>query len=212
MYQRPPALPDAMLAPLQALLNRNIQASTPARHLLPQLAGKVLAVSLKGTPLALYMQFNDSGALLSFTPAEDPDVILTGGLFALARLTGDDASLALRSGEVDLLGEPELAQTIQTLLQHAHPDWEEELSRLIGDVAAHQVGNFARSLFGWGRQAGESMQRNTAEYLQEESRDLVAPAEAREYCAGVDEARDGVERAAARLDRLEQRLNAGRDT
>jgi len=212
MDQRPPSLPDVLLAPLQALLNRNIQASTPARDLLPHLAGKVLAVSLKGTPLALYMQFNDSGAELRFTAAADPDLILTGGLFALARLTGDDASQALQSGDVDLLGEPELAKTIQALLQHAHPDWEEELSRLIGDVAAHQVGNFTRSLFGWGQQAGESMQRNTAEYLQEESRDLVAPAEAREYFAGVDEARDGVERAAARLNRLEQRLNAERDT
>ncbi|MCJ7556127.1 MAG: SCP2 sterol-binding domain-containing protein [Gammaproteobacteria bacterium] len=212
MDQRSPSLPDALLAPLQALLNRNIQASTPARGLLPQLAGKVLAVSLKGTALALYMQFNDSGAELRFTATADPDVILTGGLFALARLTGEDASQALLSGDVDLLGEPELAKTIQALLQHAHPDWEEELSRLIGDVAAHQVGNFARSLFGWGQQAGESMQRNTAEYLQEESRDLVAPAEAREYFAGVDEARDGVERAAARLNRLEQRLNAERDT
>jgi ubiquinone biosynthesis protein UbiJ len=211
MYPRPPALPDALLAPLQALLNRNIQASTPARELLPELTDKVLAVSLKGTPLAMYMQFDESGARLRFSHDADPDVILTGGLFGLARLAGDDANRALQSGEVDLLGNADTAQAIQSLLQHAHPDWEEELSRLIGDVAAHQVGNFTRSLFGWGRQASESVQRNAAEYLQEESRDLVAPAEAREFCTRVDDVREATDRAAARLDRLEQRLKSERD-
>jgi ubiquinone biosynthesis protein UbiJ len=211
MISPPPALPDALLAPLQALLNRNIQASTPARDLLPELDNKVLAVSLKGTPIALYMRFHANGAQLAFTPPSDPDVILTGGLFGLARLAGDDASQALQSGEVDLLGDAETAQAVQALLKHAHPDWEEELSRLIGDVAAHQVGNFARSFLGWGQQAGATVQRNAAEYLQEESRDLVAPAEAREFCADVDSVREATDRAAARLDRLEQHLKSERD-
>lgn len=206
MELRPPPLPDVLLKPLQDMISRNIMDSTPARELLPGLADRVLGVYLKDTPLALHMQFTDQGVTLSFAPPADPDVILTGGLLGLARLTGEDASEAFRSGAVELIGEAEMAHTIQELLQHAHPDWEEELSRLVGDVAAHQVGNFARSIFGWGRQAGESVKRNATEYLQEESRDLVAPAEARDFCNNVDTVRDDVERAAARLDRLEKQL------
>lgn len=206
MELRPPPLPDVLLKPLQDMISRNIMDSTPARELLPGLADRVLGVYLKDTPLALHMQFTDRGVTLSFAPPADPDVILTGGLLGLARLTGEDASEAFRSGAVELIGEAEMAHTIQELLQHAHPDWEEELSRLVGDVAAHQVGNFARSIFGWGRQAGESVKRNATEYLQEESRDLVAPAEARDFCNNVDTVRDDVERAAARLDRLEKQL------
>ena len=206
MELRPPPLPDVLLKPLQDMISRNIIDSTPARELLPGLADRVLGVYLKDTPLALHMQFTDRGVTLSFAPPADPDVILTGGLLGLARLTGEDASEAFRSGAVELIGEAEMAHTIQELLQHAHPDWEEELSRLVGDVAAHQVGNFARSIFGWGRQAGESVTRNATEYLQEESRDLVAPAEARDFCNNVDTVRDDVERAAARLDRLEKQL------
>lgn len=198
----PPA-PDLLLAPLQELLNRNIQASTPARQCLPELADRVLAVSLRDTPMALYMQFGEAGVNLHFSAPADPDVILTGGISGLARLAGEDAGAALQSGEVQLHGDPELARTIQSLLQHSRPDWEEELSRLVGDVAAHQVGNLVRGMFSWGRQAGESLQRNAAEYLQEESRDLVAPAEARAFIRAVDTLRDDVERVAARLDRLQ---------
>ncbi len=212
MDLRPPPLPDVLLRPLQELINRNIMDSTPARELLPSLADRVLGVYLKDTPIALHMLFHDSGVTLSFAPPADPDVILSGGLLGLARLTGDDAGEAFRSGAVELIGEAEMAHTIQELLQHAHPDWEEELSRLVGDVAAHQVGNMARGIFGWSKQAGESVQRNATEYLQEESRDLVAPAEARDFCDTVDTVRDDVERAAARLDRLEKQLNTVRES
>jgi ubiquinone biosynthesis protein UbiJ len=46
---------------------------------------------------------------------------------------------------------------------------------------------------------------NTAEYLQEESRALPAALEAQAFYDDVDRLRDGVERAAARLARLERR-------
>ena len=38
-------------------------------------------------------------------------------------------------------GDAEIAEGFQELLRAARPDLEEELSRQIGDVAAHQVGN-----------------------------------------------------------------------
>jgi ubiquinone biosynthesis protein UbiJ len=46
---------------------------------------------------------------------------------------------------------------------------------------------------------------NTAEYLQEESRVVPAALEAQAFYDDVERLRDGVERAAARLARLERR-------
>jgi len=197
------ALPDVLLAPLQAMLNRNILASTPARAMLDQLDGQVLALRLRNTPLALYIHAGPGGVLLGFQPADEPAVMISGGLLGMTRLAGEDAEEILRSGLVQMDGDPELGRQFQELLQHARPDWEEELSRLLGDVAAHQLGNMARGLLSWSRLAGQSIQRNAAEFLQEESRDLVAPEEAREFMQQVDILRDDVERAAARLKRLE---------
>jgi ubiquinone biosynthesis protein UbiJ len=199
-----PALPDLLLAPLESLLNRNILGSTPAREMLPRLDGRVLALCLKDTPLAIYMRAGPEGVSLGFQSAELPCVVMRGGLLGMSRLAGgDDAEEILRSGLVQLDGDPELGRQFQELLQHARPDWEEELSRLLGDVAAHQIGNLARGLFSWGRQTGQTLQSNAAEFLQEESRDLVAPEEAREFMQQVDTLRDDVERAAAQLKRLE---------
>jgi ubiquinone biosynthesis protein UbiJ len=45
-----------------------------------------------------------------------------------------------------------------------------------------------------------------SEYLQEESRDLVAKPEVEEFLQGVDRVRDTAERVEARLARIEQRM------
>ena len=52
------------------------------------------------------------------------------------------------------------------------------------------------------RTAGE----NIAEYLQEESRDLVNKTELEEFLQGVDMLRETADRVEARIARLEQRL------
>ena len=58
------------------------------------------------------------------------------------------------------------------------------------------------------RQAGNNRTagENIAEYLQEESRDLVNKIELGEFLRGVDELRETADRVEARLGRLEQRV------
>jgi ubiquinone biosynthesis protein UbiJ len=63
----------------------------------------------------------------------------------------------------------------------------------------------ARELRGWGQRARHSLARSTAEYFQEESRDLAAPAEVHEFCQQVDELANAVARAEARLNQLRER-------
>jgi ubiquinone biosynthesis protein UbiJ len=79
---------------------------------------------------------------------------------------------------------------------------EEGLSRWVGDIAAHQIGRVLRGAAGWGEQAGETLAANVREYLQEESRDLVARAEMEAFSTSVNEARDRVEALTARLQKL----------
>jgi ubiquinone biosynthesis protein UbiJ len=99
-------------------------------------------------------------------------------------------------------------RAFKSLLDNLDIDWEEQLSRVVGDVAAHQVGNVVRSAMAWGKQALDTLGRDAAEYFQEESEDLVRPAEVSEFLDQVDVLRDDAERLAARVNRLEQRLVA----
>ena len=99
-----------------------------------------------------------------------------------------------------------LAQQFQKLLRFGRPDLEEELSGVIGDVAAHGIGRFVRGIEEWGREARSTMRQNVSEYLQEESRTVPGRHEVDGFRESVNTLRDDVARFEARLRKLEQEL------
>jgi ubiquinone biosynthesis protein UbiJ len=191
---------------LEAILNRNVADSRRAQALARQLDGRVVSLVVEGTPLAIFLRA--TGGRLALAPRHDgvADATISGTPIALLALAGRRAEGALRGGGVRIEGDAEVAQRFRELLTEAQPDFEEELSRVIGDVAARQVANFARGFLDWGRRASGSFAGSVAEYLQEEGRDLPTRTEVEEYLAGVDRLRDDVERLEARLSRLETRV------
>ena len=195
---------EALLRPIAEVLNRNIAETTPARELATQLDGKTIAIRVRDTALAMYFVFDQDIVTLATEFDADPDVVITGSLVTLARMAGGAGAQAIRDGDIDLTGDAATAQRFQTLLDHAKPDVEEELSRVIGDVAAHQLAEFARGVGNWVRGARSTMGDNIREYLQEERRDLPTRYEVEQFSQQVGKLRDDVERIAARLKRLER--------
>ncbi|HSN71854.1 MAG TPA: SCP2 sterol-binding domain-containing protein, partial [Steroidobacteraceae bacterium] len=171
--------------------------------------GKVLAIHVLGLPLSVF--FRSLGDTLAVTLTYDgtPDAALSGSPIGLLNLIGAEPESGLRSGSVRIEGDAEIAQGFRDLLQAAEPDLEEELARVIGDVAARQVGTMARGAFAFSRRAALTFAENVAEYLKEESRDLPVRTEVEEFIESVDELRDDVDRIEARLALLEQRAGAG---
>jgi len=192
-------------APLASVLNRNIAQSSAARALCRRLEGKVLSVRFANTPFGISFRSDGERMTLDTEVPEVANATLTGSPFSLMQLASPKPEAALRSGAVHIEGDAEVAQTFSELLKHARPDLEEELSRVIGDVAAHQVGNVARSALSFGKRAADTLAQNVSEYLTEEGRDLPTRTEADEFIAGVDKLRDDVERLEARLAQLERR-------
>ena len=192
---------DAALRPVARLLNRNIGAITPARELCAELAGKVIAVRVEKTALATHFIVGEEALELTASTDLEADVVITGSLLALARMAGDSGESAIRDGDLDLTGDAETAQQFQQLLEYAKPDIEEELSGVVGDVAAHRLGEMARGLGRWGREARATMGANIREYLQEESRDAPSRYEVERFAAAVGTLRDDVDRLEARIRR-----------
>ena len=193
------------LAPLESVLNRNIVGSSTARGLCKRLEGKIMTLRFSGLPLSISLHCDGERIALDTQATQAANATLSGNPLSLMQLAGATPQTALRSGAVHIEGDAEVAQTFSELLQHARPDLEEELSRVVGDVMAHQVGNAARSALAFGRRAADTFAQNVAEYLQEEGRDLPTRIEADEFITAVDKLRDDVERFDARLAHLERR-------
>jgi ubiquinone biosynthesis accessory factor UbiJ len=193
-----------LLERLEEALNRNVAESRKAQALCRQLDGRVVSLAVTGTPLEFFFSAKDGRLTLS--PRNEgaaADAALSGTPIALLALAGPRAEGALRGGGVRIEGDAEVAQRFRDLLGHAQPDFEEELARVIGDVAARNLANLARGFLDFGRKAGRSLAGNVSEYLQEEGRDLPTRTEVEEFLVGVDRLRDDVERLDARLARVE---------
>ena len=188
---------------LQDLLNRSIEASGRARELCRQLDGLTMSLAVEGTPVRICMAVTGEQVALTPDPARPADASIAGTPFALLALAGPEAEDSMRRGSVRIEGDAEIAQKFRELLRYARPDFEEELSRVFGDVAAHNLANLARGFFAWGRRASDSLATNVAEYLQEEGRDVPTRVELDEFLADVDRLRDDVDRFEVRVARLE---------
>lgn len=193
----------ALLGQLATVLNRNVAQSDRATQLARQLEGRVLGLRLEGTPITLFFRLADGRVAIDTRHEGAADASLSGTPLGLLSLAGPGAADRMRSAGIRISGDAEVAQRFQGLLQQAQPDFEEELARVVGDVAAHQVANVARGLLDWGRKAADSFSMNVAEYLQEEGRDVPSRVELEEFLEAVDHLREAADRFEARVTRLE---------
>jgi ubiquinone biosynthesis accessory factor UbiJ len=203
---------ERLLQPLVTLANRQIRMKTPARELAEELQGSVVGIRVRDTALTMYFHVADGEISVTGDFAGVPDAVITGSLLTLAQMAGQSGESAVRDGSLELAGDAALAQSFQQLLWHARPDIEEELSGVVGDVAAHGLGDLARSVTAWSREAQSTLRQNLSEYLQEESRAVPSRYEADRFRGEVEAIRDDVARLEARVQRLEQNMEADRDS
>jgi ubiquinone biosynthesis protein UbiJ len=201
-----PATP-AWIAAVESILNRSIGRSQKAQAAARRLNRTSLEVHAEGFARIRAAVCADRIAL-STGGGIDADALISGSPFALLKLIGEGAGGTGATGSrvgARVAGDAEIAARYRELFALARPDLEEELSRLIGDLPARRLSLAAQGAIGWLGRAGRSARENVAEYLQEESRDLVARPEVEEFLQGVDRLRDTADRVEARLARIEQR-------
>jgi ubiquinone biosynthesis protein UbiJ len=136
--------------------------------------------------------------------AEEVDATISGTLSALGLMGLSSTPMrAIFSGEVKIEGDIHLAHQFQQLFQKLDIDLEEKLSHYTGDIIAHKIGNLFRTGFNWTEESITTFKLNSKEFLQQETRDLPAEAEANIFYQKVDEIRSDFDRLSARIDQLE---------
>lgn len=198
---------DLGYAGLEAALNGYLGLDPVTRQRLAALHGRTVGVEMAGLGLTLFFTADETGVLQVYGRHEgEPDCWLRGTPLDLLRAGDREAGAEqLFSQRVRIEGDSGLAQRFGAILGDVDIDWEEHLSRIVGDVAAHEVGSAARAARELGQRTGRTAEQNLREYLQEESRLLPTRYEVNEFLDAVDVLRDDVERLAARVERLRNR-------
>jgi ubiquinone biosynthesis protein UbiJ len=200
-----PATPP-WLAAAEAMLNRSIDASSQATELAHRLDSHSLRFEVDGW-MKVRAAVHGGRLSLAAADAEEADAVITGSVQALlSMLRTARPTAAEQRATVTIRGDAEVANLYRQLFLAARPDPEEELSRWIGDAPARTVSRLAGGVIGWARRTHRVFGENLAEYLQEESRDLVTKPEVEEFLEGVDQVRESADRVEARLRALQQRL------
>jgi ubiquinone biosynthesis accessory factor UbiJ len=212
------AATPAWLAAVEALLNRGVHASMRATAIARRLDGTALRLDIEGiasiriSVVGGRLSLIDAGSPLDAEADGSADAAIVGSPRALLRLAagtgwgGAAGRHTDRGAAAMVTGDAEIANSYRELLALARPDLEEELSRLVGDVPARRLSQFALKTLEWARRARRTAGENIAEYLQEESRDLVNKPELDEFLQGVDTLRETADRVDARIARLERRM------
>jgi len=111
-------------------------------------------------------------------------------------------------GQIGIEGQADLAGAVDELFRTLRWDFEEDLSRVFGDVVAHRLAAGGRDLAAWQRDAVQRLAENLAEYWSEERPLLVRPADAEKLYREsrvLQEEVAGLEGRIAQLERLARR-------
>lgn len=189
--------------PFVAAVNHLLAGADWARRKLAPHAGKVAAFDV--FPARLAVEISAEGTLTAARADAPAAVSIRLTHLNLLELLAGGAD-SWRSAEVE--GDAEFAAAISQVAAHLRWDAEEDLSRVVGDIAAHRLAGAGRAAAAWPRQAARSLAENVAEYLTEEAQLLVTPLQASEFVREVDALRDDAERLEKRIERL-ARLSAG---
>jgi ubiquinone biosynthesis protein UbiJ len=118
-------------------------------------------------------------------------------LFRLAVLRDESARRLIR-----IEGDAALAAAFVGVLSNLRWDVEEDLSRVVGDVAARRAVRTGAAFYQWQAQVISNLASSVAEYAIEEQPLLAGRDALRQFAADVDVLREDVDRLGKRIELL----------
>ncbi|MFQ3334264.1 MAG: ubiquinone biosynthesis protein UbiJ [Woeseiaceae bacterium] len=184
---------DKTLQPFINMVNRQIAEKTPAFDLSKELEGKVISMKIRDTEHHLDFIMIEN-KLQAVNDSDDHDVQITGSLLTFTSLIKNSPEEAVRDGLLNFQGDIGTGQKFQELMRYAKPDFEEELSRVFGDMAAQNIGKVNSKVSHWVKDSKNILEQNISEYLQEEQKILPSQYEFNKFQVAVNKLRDDVDR------------------
>jgi ubiquinone biosynthesis protein UbiJ len=188
---------QALPAPLQATINHLLGQASWAREKLAPFAGH--AAQIKLPPFEAAFLIGPDGCISAPEPDANLEVSISlPAATPLLALQGKDA--VMRAARIE--GSAEFAEALGFVIRNLRWDAEEDLSTVVGDIAAHRIVTGTKEFVGWQQQAAQNLAANLAEYFTEEQPLIAKQADIAEFSSDIDRLRDDVARLEKRLQRL----------
>ena len=195
---------------LEIALNRLLALDPDTQSDLARLQGRRISLALEAPPLALEISVDGQQLRVGPVQAEEADLgiraTLSGALSQLPFLRPGNAAPV---GKVRINGDAELARTLQQLAKGFDPDWEKPFADAFGSILGPQIARILREAFQSGTTLAKNFAHDAADFVTEESRDVLGKAELAAFNDDVDHLRDDAERLIARVANLRGRLGDG---
>jgi len=180
-------------------MNKSLSYDVVSVKKLDAFDNKLIKVELDATPFIFYIHVKNRKIHLSKGHTGDVDTTIKGTPMSLFAMNAEEPIAGIKNVQIN--GDANTGQFFAKWLKNLKPDWEEAWCDLLGDGMGVRVSKIAKGVLDFGQKFKDSMIRNTNEYLVEESRDLIAPAEMEIFLDDVDDLK-------ADTARLEQQINA----
>ena len=182
--------------PLLRALNHLLGAERWARDRLAPFAGDVIAFEAAPLPRVM-LAIAGTGHLEPAAADAAPALTVRVGPQALPALLKGEEHL-MRA--IDVSGNARLAGELLFLAKHLRWDAEEDLSRVVGDIAARRLVQGVRDFAAWHVDAGRRLAESLVDYATEEARVLVPRREMQTFADRQRRLRDALDRLEARVD------------
>lgn len=182
------------MLPLAAPINHVLAQADWARERLKPFVGHAARFAV--APVDFTLAITDEGLveLAGEGRKADVSIRMSAGV-AMRVLAGDET--AFREAHIE--GSVGFAQELAHLAANLRWDYEEDLSKLFGDVIAFRMGQGFRDFTAWQKQSAERVAVTTRDYLVQE-RNMIAPRDLIEgFVRDVDDLKDDVARFEKRL-------------
>lgn len=188
-------LKPALTKVLQHVMSQNSWAAP----LLQPFAGQSIRFEIPPVAANLTILEDGSMAMSGESPSIDASVKIPF-LVALRMLANDEQA----SQAVQIDGNTELVVVVTKVLRNMSWQVEEDLSNVVGDVAAYQISHFARQTAANIKTQSLNLAQMASEYWQEENPLLAKQVHIERFNQAVNTLREDVDRLEKRLDKLAQ--------
>lgn len=194
---------------LESALNRYLKLDPETLSRFAKLEGKTVKWVIEDWHISFYIILNANGVELHPTMTTTPNTTITGKLPALLRLGLAKASnSALFENRIQIEGDLNTGETLRAILSDMDIDWEEHLSKIVGDIAAHKISTAAKEIKSSFSGAKQTLERNLKEFLQLELQALPTREQVNTFIDDVSHLQHAVERADVRIIRLQQQRDS----